>query len=169
MTTQRKTADCRTMPSESGCSLTISGTEEEVVRAASEHAAAVHGHQDGPQLREQVRSALTDDGPAGRFGTVMLATLTGSVQALTEAAEQWVEQRRVDGFLDEEVLVSADGRTVAVSVFFRDKASYEALADDPEQDRWWTERMAPHLADVRWIDGTWQRRLSHLPAQPVPA
>lgn len=169
MTTQRKTADCRSMPSESGCSLTISGTEEEVVRAASEHAVSAHGHDDTEQLRRDVRGMLTDDGPAGRFGTVMLATLTGSLDAVLQSAEQWVEQRRVDGFLDEEVLVSADGRTVAVSVFFRDRAAYEALADDPEQDRWWTERMAPHLADVRWIDGTWQRRLSHLPAHPVPA
>ena len=49
------------------------------------------------------------------------------------------------------------------TVFFRDRAAYQALADDPEQDSWWQDRMAPHLADVRWIDGTWQQRLSHLP------
>ena len=40
----RKVADCREMPSESGCTLMISGEEEEVVRAASEHAVSVHGH-----------------------------------------------------------------------------------------------------------------------------
>ncbi len=56
----RKTADCREMPSESGCTLTISGEEDEVVRAAAMHAADVHGHTDGPELREQIRSMLTD-------------------------------------------------------------------------------------------------------------
>ncbi len=54
----RKTADCREMPSESGCTLTISGEEEEVVRAAAMHAADVHGHVDGPELRDQIRGML---------------------------------------------------------------------------------------------------------------
>jgi predicted small metal-binding protein len=49
------------MPSESGCSLTISGEEDEVVRAASEHAVSVHGHEDTPELREQVRGMLKDE------------------------------------------------------------------------------------------------------------
>jgi predicted small metal-binding protein len=57
----RKVADCRSMPSESGCTLTISGEEEEVVRAASEHAVSVHGHEDTPELREEVRNHLTDE------------------------------------------------------------------------------------------------------------
>ncbi|MEA2398227.1 MAG: hypothetical protein QOK25_1783 [Thermoleophilaceae bacterium] len=57
----RKVADCRDMPSESGCSLTIAGEEEEVVRAASEHAVSVHGHEDTPELREEVRGMLKDE------------------------------------------------------------------------------------------------------------
>ena len=57
----RKVADCREFPSESGCTLTISGEEEEVVRAASEHAVSVHGHEDTPELREQVRGMLKDE------------------------------------------------------------------------------------------------------------
>jgi predicted small metal-binding protein len=56
----RKIADCREMPSESGCTLTIAGEEEEVVRAATEHAVSVHGHQDTPEFREQIRAALKD-------------------------------------------------------------------------------------------------------------
>lgn len=59
----RKVADCREFPSESNCTLTISGEEEEVVRAASEHAVSVHGHSDSPELREQVRSTLKDEVP----------------------------------------------------------------------------------------------------------
>jgi hypothetical protein len=34
------------------------GEEEEVVRAAAEHAASVHGHEDTPELRQQVREFL---------------------------------------------------------------------------------------------------------------
>jgi hypothetical protein len=44
------------MPSGSGCTLTIIGEEDEVIRAAAMHAADVHGHADGPGLREQIRS-----------------------------------------------------------------------------------------------------------------
>jgi predicted small metal-binding protein len=59
----RKVADCREYPSESNCTLTISGEEEEVVRAATDHAVSVHGHTDGPELREQIRTILKDEVP----------------------------------------------------------------------------------------------------------
>jgi hypothetical protein len=54
----RMMADCRAMPSESNCSLVIIGEEDEVIQAAAEHAASVHGHADGPELRSQVREFL---------------------------------------------------------------------------------------------------------------
>ena len=54
----RVMADCRRFPSESNCSLTIIGEEEEVVRAAAEHSASVHEHEDTPELREQIRGML---------------------------------------------------------------------------------------------------------------
>ncbi len=54
----RVLADCRRFPSESNCSLTIVGDEDEVVRAAAEHAASVHGHDDTLELREQIRGML---------------------------------------------------------------------------------------------------------------
>jgi hypothetical protein len=54
----RRMADCRRWPSESSCSLVIIGEEDEVVRAAAEHAASVHGHEDTSQLREQIRDFL---------------------------------------------------------------------------------------------------------------
>jgi len=54
----RMMADCRRWPSDSGCSLTIIGEQDEVVRAAAEHAVSVHGHEDTPELREQVREFL---------------------------------------------------------------------------------------------------------------
>jgi predicted small metal-binding protein len=58
----RKMADCRRFPSDSKCSLTIIGEEEEVIRAAAEHAASVHGHEDTPELRDQLKSMLEDEG-----------------------------------------------------------------------------------------------------------
>ena len=54
----RMVADCREFPSESGCTLAISGEEDEVLDAATAHAVAVHQHQDGPELREMIRSSL---------------------------------------------------------------------------------------------------------------
>jgi len=54
----RMMADCRRWPSESNCSLVLIGEEDEVVRAASEHAVSVHGHEDTPELRQQVREFL---------------------------------------------------------------------------------------------------------------
>ena len=57
----RKFVDCREMPSESNCSLYISGTEDEVVKAAAEHAASVHGHEDTPEFREELRQHLKDE------------------------------------------------------------------------------------------------------------
>jgi predicted small metal-binding protein len=61
----RKVADCRDFPSESGCTLTIAGEEDEVLRAAVEHAVSAHGHTDSAELREQVRGMLKDEVPAG--------------------------------------------------------------------------------------------------------
>ena len=54
----RMMADCRRFPSESGCSLVIIGEEDEVIRAAAEHAASVHDHEDSPEFREQLRGML---------------------------------------------------------------------------------------------------------------
>ncbi|HEV8609261.1 MAG TPA: DUF1059 domain-containing protein [Thermoanaerobaculia bacterium] len=59
--TARKVADCRKFPSDRHCSLTISGTEEEVLEVASQHAVASHGHEDTPELRERLRGMLEDE------------------------------------------------------------------------------------------------------------
>lgn len=60
----RKIADCRKYPSEMNCTLTIIGEEDEVIRAATEHAVSVHGHVDSPELREEIRAMLEDAIPA---------------------------------------------------------------------------------------------------------
>ncbi len=59
-TMTRKMIDCRDFPSESNCSLTISGTEEEVLKAAHQHAVSAHGHKDDPSLDTAIRSGMKD-------------------------------------------------------------------------------------------------------------
>jgi Protein of unknown function (DUF1059) len=60
----RVMADCRRFPSDSNCSLTIIGEESEVVPVAIWHAVDAHGHEDTPELREQLTSMLE---PADRY------------------------------------------------------------------------------------------------------
>ncbi|HEY9397600.1 MAG TPA: DUF1059 domain-containing protein [Burkholderiales bacterium] len=57
----RKSIDCRLYPSATNCSLKISGTEDEVLSAATEHAVSVHGHASTPELREELRQMLKDE------------------------------------------------------------------------------------------------------------
>ena len=57
----RKFIDCREYPSEKNCSLKISGTEDEVLQAATQHAVAAHGHADAPELRDGLRAAMRDE------------------------------------------------------------------------------------------------------------
>ena len=61
MASNRKSIDCRNYPSDKNCSLKISGTQEEVLDAAVQHAASVHGHENSPELREQIKSMLKDE------------------------------------------------------------------------------------------------------------
>lgn len=61
----RKVMDCREMPSERGCTLTIAGEEDEVLRAGVQHAVDAHGHRDTPEFREQLRQTLRDDREGG--------------------------------------------------------------------------------------------------------
>lgn len=61
----RKFIDCRTIPSEVGCSIAIiADTEAEVLEAAVQHAVAVHKHQDTPELRDAIRGAIRDGMPS---------------------------------------------------------------------------------------------------------
>jgi hypothetical protein len=57
----RKSIDCRLYPSEKGCTLKISGTEEEVLQAASAHAVSAHGHANTPELTKELRNLLRDE------------------------------------------------------------------------------------------------------------
>ncbi len=61
----RKHIDCREFPSESNCTIAISAdSEDELVSAAVQHAIQVHGHQDTPEFRAQIRSVIKQGEPA---------------------------------------------------------------------------------------------------------
>jgi hypothetical protein len=60
----RKYIDCREMPSENHCDLAMAGSDEHVLDAAVVHAVTAHGHQDTPELREQIRQTLKDEVPS---------------------------------------------------------------------------------------------------------
>lgn len=60
----RRYIDCRNFPSEMNCSVAISAdSEEELMEAAVQHAMAVHGHKDSPELREQVKKSMQEGNP----------------------------------------------------------------------------------------------------------
>ena len=60
----RKHIDCREYPSEMNCTIAISAdSEEELLEAAARHAVAVHGHDDTPELRSQLRGLVREGSP----------------------------------------------------------------------------------------------------------
>ena len=61
----RKYIDCREFPSESQCTVAISAdSEDELIEAAAHHAVQVHGHEDSPELRAQLKQAVRSTEPA---------------------------------------------------------------------------------------------------------
>ena len=64
----RQVIDCRAVPNEVGCTLAITGRPDEVVAAAAQHAIAVHGHEDTPELHDYLRGALTDEPAVSKPG-----------------------------------------------------------------------------------------------------
>lgn len=55
----RQYIDCREFPSDMHCSVAIAAdSEKELLEAAVQHAVAVHGHTDSPELREMIASSI---------------------------------------------------------------------------------------------------------------
>lgn len=51
----RQFIDCREFPSDTHCSVALAAdSTKELLEAAVQHAVAVHGHTDSPELREQL-------------------------------------------------------------------------------------------------------------------
>ncbi|WP_332814683.1 DUF1059 domain-containing protein [Ramlibacter sp.] len=55
----RQYVDCREVPSDSNCTVAIAAdSEKELLEAAVQHAVAVHGHTDTPELRQMIAGAI---------------------------------------------------------------------------------------------------------------
>jgi predicted small metal-binding protein len=62
----RKYIDCREVPGVSKCTIAISAdSDDELLEAAVQHAVAVHGHQDTPELRRQIEAGFKEGAPKG--------------------------------------------------------------------------------------------------------
>ncbi|MEO5959380.1 MAG: DUF1059 domain-containing protein [Opitutaceae bacterium] len=60
----RKYIDCREFPSDIKCSIALSAdTPKELLEAAVQHAVAVHGFKDSPELRKDLKSCIKDGTP----------------------------------------------------------------------------------------------------------
>ena len=60
----RKYIDCREYPSDSNCSVAIAAdTDDELMDAAVQHAVSVHGHDDTPELRSQLKQIFKEGTP----------------------------------------------------------------------------------------------------------
>ncbi len=58
----RKYIDCRDYPSEMNCTVKLSAdSSDELLEAAVQHAVAVHGHEDTPQLRTMLADLFRDE------------------------------------------------------------------------------------------------------------
>jgi hypothetical protein len=91
----RKTIDCRLIPSESNCTVTITGEEDEVLNLAAAHAVQTHGHADGAELREQLRGAMRDEGALQLEDGAFLQLIefhTRDLGAFESLAELWRER-----------------------------------------------------------------------------
>lgn len=55
----RKYVDCREFPSENNCTVEISAdNDDELLDIAVMHAVRTHGHEDTPELRNEIRGAI---------------------------------------------------------------------------------------------------------------
>jgi predicted small metal-binding protein len=109
----RKYVDCRDQPSVSGCTLAISGEEDELVRAAALHMADVHEHPDTAELRDAIRDDLRD-APA-------MDTMPGSFVQLIEFHTDRIDE--VEAVMREWADVIGSART----------ARWEVLGADHDQ------------------------------------
>ena len=58
----RKYIDCREYPSEMNCTVSLAAdSDEELLEAAVQHAVAVHGHTDTPELRNQIQALFKEE------------------------------------------------------------------------------------------------------------
>lgn len=91
------------------------------------------------------------------YGTVArIRVKAGHEKAIVDGMKKWETERKakVKGAIASYLYrLDKDPRTMMMAVVFRDKASYFANANDPEQDKWYRE-FRQHLERTpQWNDG----------------
>lgn len=60
----RMYVDCREFPSEANCTVTIAAdSEKELLEIAVQHAVSIHGHEDTPEFRRELKRAFKEGAP----------------------------------------------------------------------------------------------------------
>ena len=90
----RRYMDCRNEPSVSGCTLAMSGEEDELIRAAATHVADVHEHPDTPELRTMLQQDLRDapgaDTEPGTF-IQLIEFHTDRIDEVDATMDEWAD------------------------------------------------------------------------------
>lgn len=61
---ERKYIDCREIPSDTKCTVTIAAdSDRELMDVAVQHAVQQHGHKDTPEFRQQLTAAIKTGTP----------------------------------------------------------------------------------------------------------
>lgn len=89
----RMMIDCRAVPSDNGCTVTLHGEPEELLELAVHHAVDSHAHADGPELRDGLRAAMV---PAWEPPSVPGAFVQ-TVEFTTDRIAEWgpIQERLV--------------------------------------------------------------------------
>src|SRR6478735_7414457 len=84
-TMTRMMIDCRAVPSDNGCTVTLQGEPEELLELAVRHAVDNPAHLEGPELRDGLRAAMT---PAWEPPSVPGAFVQ-AIEFTTDRVDEW--------------------------------------------------------------------------------
>jgi hypothetical protein len=139
--------DCRAVPSDSGCTLTLHGEPDELLDLAARHAADVHRHVDGPELRDALRAAMTPAWePPSAPGAFVQA-----IEFTTDRIEEWgpIQERLIKTLGPDRPmrwsLVTQDRDRPGSYVAFVEFGSYDAAmanSANPATGTWFAELSA---------------------------
>ena len=143
----RKIVDCRDVPNEVGCTLALTGDEEEVVAAACRHAVDVHGHEDSPELRDMVRAGMREAPLTASGGSFvqLIEFTTDRIEEFDGAVDEWMRDIGADRTAQWYVL-AADRDRPGTYVEVVGFPGYEAAMRNSEHPA--TARVAKRMGDM---------------------
>jgi hypothetical protein len=143
----RMMIDCRTVPSDSGCTLTLHGEPDELLDLAAQHAVDAHGHVDGPELRDGLRALMT---PAWEPPTTTGAFVQ-VIEFATDRIEEWgpIQERLIKALGPDRPMrwsiLTEDRDRPGTHLAFVEFGSYAAAmtnSTDPATGNWFAELSA---------------------------